>query len=61
MRQQALLNDINPHTINFYQWLKKGLQISSPMNYEQWLFYEYRRRFSELVTEGRRDSKEAAK
>ena len=60
MPRWALLNDINPHTINFYQWLKKGLRISLPMDNEQRLFYEYRRRFNELVTDGRTDSKEAA-
>ena len=25
--KQALLNDINPHLINFYNWLKRGLVI----------------------------------
>ena len=24
---RALLNDINPHLINFYQWLKPGVKI----------------------------------
>jgi DNA adenine methylase len=60
MPWNALLNDINPHTINFYQWLKKGLRISLPMDYKQELFYEYRRRFNELISSGRRSSKEAA-
>ena len=26
----ALLNDINPHTTNFYQWVKRGLTITPP-------------------------------
>jgi DNA adenine methylase len=60
MPRRALLNDINPHTVNFYQWLKKGLRISLPMANEQGSFYESRRRFNKLVTNGRRDSKEAA-
>ena len=25
--QRALLNDINPHLINFYEWLKRGLRV----------------------------------
>jgi hypothetical protein len=25
--QRALLNDINPHLINFYEWLKRGLHV----------------------------------
>jgi hypothetical protein len=29
MPARALLNDINPHLINFYHWLKRGLTISS--------------------------------
>jgi predicted KAP-like P-loop ATPase len=29
MPEKALLNDIKPHTMNFYQWLKKGLRILS--------------------------------
>jgi DNA adenine methylase len=60
MPQQALLNDINPHTINFYRWLKKGLRISLPMENEEAFFYEYRRRFNDLVLDGGRDTKEAA-
>jgi DNA adenine methylase len=34
MPERALLNDINPHTMNFYQWLKKGLRISLPLDNE---------------------------
>lgn len=58
--QQALLNDINPHTVNFHQWLKKGLRIELPMENEEAFFYEYRRRFNQLVRDGGRDSREAA-
>jgi hypothetical protein len=60
MPEKALLNDINPHIMNFYQWLKKGLRISLPLDNESVRFYEYRRRFNELVAAGRGDSKEAA-
>ena len=31
MPERALLNDINPHVVNFYRWLKRGLTISLPM------------------------------
>jgi site-specific DNA-adenine methylase len=27
MPERALLNDINPHTMNFYQWLKKDCEF----------------------------------
>ena len=58
--KRALINDINPHTINFYRWLQKGLRISLPMKNEKPLFYKYRERFNALVADGRRNSKEAA-
>lgn len=60
MPRRALLNDINPHTINFYLWLKRGLRISVPMRNERAAFYESRSRFNELVTNGSRRSREAA-
>src|SRR6266568_3439801 len=25
--EHALLNDVNPHTINFFQWLSRGLEV----------------------------------
>jgi DNA adenine methylase len=28
--QRGLLNDVNPHVINFYRWLKRGNLGSSP-------------------------------
>src|SRR5713101_8844692 len=32
---RALLNDANPHLINFYRWLQKGLQIDLPMENDE--------------------------
>ncbi|HJU09522.1 MAG TPA: DNA adenine methylase, partial [Candidatus Binataceae bacterium] len=26
--KRALLNDINPHAVNFYSWLKRGLRVN---------------------------------
>ena len=63
MPRKALLNDINPHTINFYQWLKKGLRIPTPFDDEDnqsARFYDYRRRFNELVAAEQGTSKQAA-
>lgn len=57
---KALLNDINPHAINFYQWIKKGLIIDLPMKNEKQLYYAYRKRFNNLIKEGKANSKEAA-
>ena len=33
--EQALLNDINPHAINFYQWLQKGFNPKLDMRNEE--------------------------
>ena len=60
MPERALLNDVNPHLINFYFWLKRGLRISIEMRYDRTLFYEHRRRFNQLIEIGRGASKEAA-
>jgi DNA adenine methylase len=57
---QALLNDVNPHLINFYRWLKRGLTISIEMSNNERLFYVHRQRFNELLRSGRSTTKEAA-
>ncbi|MGH7779975.1 MAG: DNA adenine methylase [Candidatus Binataceae bacterium] len=56
----ALINDINPHAINFYRWLKKGLRIIVSMRNEKELFYAHRARFNDLVRKGKQNSREAA-
>lgn len=60
MPERALLNDINPHLINFFNWLKRGLAITIPMANDAELYYLHRRRFNELIRSGRADSEEAA-
>jgi DNA adenine methylase len=60
MPQSALLNDINPHVVNFYRWQKLGLTISMPMANDQRLYYEHRERFNQLLRAGEADSAEAA-
>ena len=57
---RALLNDINPHAINFYRWLRKGLTVSIPMHNDEALYYSYRDRFNQLITNGGVESSEAA-
>ncbi|NLJ86916.1 MAG: Dam family site-specific DNA-(adenine-N6)-methyltransferase [Firmicutes bacterium] len=49
MPSRAILNDINPHVINFYHWLKKGLRITIPMKNDKEMYYRYRARFNELI------------
>jgi len=58
--QRALLNDINPHLINFYRWLKRGLNISLQMSNNQTLFYKHRKQFNELLRTGKGTTREAA-
>jgi len=57
---RALISDINPHAINFYSWLKRGLSISLRMRNEKSYFYARRARFNQIIREGKADSKEAA-
>ena len=60
MPSRALLNDINPHAINFYRWLKRGLRVDIPMRNDQELYYAHREWFNRLITNGGAESKEAA-
>lgn len=57
---EALLSDSNPHLINFYCWLQKGLVIEIPMKNDKELFYQHRERFNQLVHSRYADSAEAA-
>ena len=57
---RALLNDINPHVINFYRQLKKGLVITLPMSNSEVKFYAARRRFNAILAGGKGDTPEAA-
>jgi DNA adenine methylase len=58
--EKALLNDINPHLVNFYAWLKRGLRIDIRLEKSSRLFYSHRTRFNTLVSSGQETSCEAA-
>jgi DNA adenine methylase len=58
--QRALLNDVNPHLINFYRWLKRGLRIDLPMENDRALFYRHRQAFNQLLADGRGRTRDAA-
>jgi DNA adenine methylase len=60
MPERALLNDLNPHNINFYRWLKCGLRVQTRMANDSALYYRARRRFNRLIASGHGESKEAA-
>lgn len=60
--KHALLNDINPHLINFYQWLQRGLTdvtLSADDNTEP-SYYARRDRFNALIQARQTDTREAA-
>lgn len=46
---RALLNDINPHVINFYRHLQKGLRMRIAMRNDRELFYAHREEFNRLI------------
>lgn len=67
----ALLNDINPHVINFYRWLRLGLVADRDilraedgavieMRNEKDTYYGHRERFNDLIVAGEHGSQEAA-
>src|SRR5262249_34038704 len=61
MPHRALLNDINPHLINFYRWLKRGLRVDDiDLANTRATFYAHRARFNALVGNGGGRSREAA-
>jgi DNA adenine methylase len=57
---RALLNDVNPHLINFYRHLQQGLDISIEMKNERQSFYRQRSRFNQLIDNGKSQTAEAA-
>ncbi len=57
---RAILNDINPHAINFYNWLKRGLIITIDMNNDEISYYRNRETFNKLILAGAQDSRAAA-
>jgi DNA adenine methylase len=56
----ALLNDANPHVINFYSWVQRGLILSIPLENDAALYYRHRTAFNEALATGRADTAEAA-
>jgi DNA adenine methylase len=58
--QIALLNDINPHVINFYRCLKNGLVIKLDMANDETVYYAHRQNFNQLIRDGKAETEEAA-
>ena len=60
MPSRALLNDVNPHVVNFYRWLQRGLPITMSFKNKAATYYALRGRFNALLAADRADSAEAA-
>lgn len=58
--ERALLNDINPYLINFYNQVKHGLTITLSMKNKPEYYYSCRQLFNKLTHNGQGQSKEAA-
>src|SRR5262245_8588825 len=60
MPKRATLNDVNPHLVNFYNWLKRGLVVEEKFDHSEKGYYRARKRFNDLLSRGESDSAEAA-
>jgi DNA adenine methylase len=58
--ERALVNDVNPHLVNFYQWVKRGLVFKNHPDNSRIAYLRARQRFNELLFEGREKTREAA-
>lgn len=52
MPKQAWLNDVNPHLINFYDQIKKGLNITHHFKNDVDYYYNTRDKFNNLLKNG---------
>ena len=58
--KRALLNDVNPHLVNFYQQVQHGLVLTVDARYDENLYYSHRARFNHLVNDRMARSSEGA-
>lgn len=58
--KRALLNDANPHLINFYKQVRTGLELTIEACNEERAYYANRERFNALIHEDRAQTQEAA-
>lgn len=58
--KKALINDINPHLINFYKTLKSGNFKETPLVNDEETFYGNREAFNELIKKEKFETPEAA-
>jgi DNA adenine methylase len=58
--ERAILNDVNPHLINFYQQIQIGLSLTESFQHERQYYFDARERFNRLILEKKSDTTEAA-
>ncbi len=58
--ERALLNDMNPHVINLYRWLHRGLTVTIEMRYDSDVYYAHRATFNRPIQTGQHDTSQAA-
>ena len=58
--ERALLNDANPHLVNFYRQVKAGLKLTIEASNREAVYYAHRADFNELIRKGRAETKRAA-
>jgi len=58
--KRALLNDVNPHLVNFYKQLKRGLVSKLPQENKSTVFYAHREEFNRLLKADEGNTPEAA-
>ncbi len=47
--RKTLLNDINPHLINLFRWVQKGLQVEIILENDESVYYKHRERFNRII------------
>jgi DNA adenine methylase len=57
---RALLNDANPHLVNFYRWLQRGFVADIEMENDESIYSRQRARFNSLLRVGGETTSEAA-
>ncbi|HBC40430.1 MAG TPA: adenine methyltransferase [Pseudanabaena sp.] len=57
---QALLNDINPHVVNFYKCLQHGLKLDIEVQNDREFYYTQRVEFNRLIHAGKSNTPQAA-
>ena len=58
--KHALLNDVNPHLINFYRQVQNGLRMRVQTRNDEELYYRHRDRLNRLIRTGKAHTQEGA-